>query len=239
MSLRFMLPSLLAGAVCAAPVQAQDLEYSTEQTRALMHEYARCVVKRQGKKASEALLSNVDNGTILRRYGMLIVGDCLADNAKTDTTTMSFAGDLYRYALADALVGQELADTPVPDVSDLPPLDHRDPGEPPRQITASGKKVSKKKYEQALESHNRGVAYAFLGRYGECIIRFDAPGAKALLLTKPDSREEAIRFAALKPALASCLPEGHTLTFGKVPLRGSIAVNYYRLAHAVTGRAAG
>ena len=51
-------------------------------------------------------------------------------------------------------------------------------------------------------------------------------------MTAPDSAEEAARFGALRPALAHCLSEGETLRSGKAALRGSIAVNYYRLAHA-------
>jgi hypothetical protein len=76
------------------------------------------------------------------------------------------------------------------------------------------------------------VAYAFLSHYGECIVRADTAGAKALLLATPDSADEAARFAALGPSLSRCLPEGTTLRFGKVTLRGSVAINYYRLAYA-------
>ena len=238
MSWRLIFAATLAAALSAVPAAAQDSEYSTKETRALMHAYAKCVVKREGKKASEALLSDLGNSTILRKYRMLIIGDCLAREVRT-TTEMSFSGDLYRYALADALVNQELALRPVPELSNVPRLAQREPGEAPQQISASGKKLSKKKYEEALEDYNRSVAYSFLARYGECVVRLDAAGAKTLLLADPDSPEEAARFGALKPAMANCLPEGHTLKFGKVALRGSIAVSYYRLAHAAAGRTAG
>jgi hypothetical protein len=223
----------VVAAVLLAPAAAapSDSDASTKETRAMMHAYAKCVVKRQGSKASHALLANVDNSTILRDYPMLVIGDCLARQVLT-TTEMRFGGDLYRYALADALVNQELASRPVPDLNAVPPLAQREALEPPQQTAPNGKKLSKKKYEEAVESHNRSLAYAFLGSYGECVVRVDTAGAKALLLTAPDSPEESAGISALRPAFAQCLPEGQTLKFGKVTLRGSIAINYYRLAHA-------
>jgi hypothetical protein len=227
--------------VVAAPVVAQDwwdADYSTKETRALTHAYARCVVKRQPAKASEAIARNVDNATIVREYRMLIQPDCLTREVHR-ATQMRFGGDLYRYALADALVNQELAAQPAPDLDSVPRLDHREAGEPPQPVDAKGRKMGKRKLAAALERHERDVAFAFLSRYGECVVRVDAAGAKALLVTTPDSPEEAAHLAALRPALARCLPEGRTLRFGKITLRGSVAINYYRLAHAARASAGG
>lgn len=235
---RCIMPVLAAVALAPAAAAPADTDASTKETRAMMHAYAKCVVKRQGRKASEAMLANVDNTTIIRQYPMLVIGDCLARQVVT-TTEMRFSGDLYRYALADALVNQELAAKPVPDLTALPRLAQREASEPPQQVAPNGKKLSKKKYDEALERHNRSLAYAFLARYGECIVRVDTAGAKALLLTVPDSPEESARINSLRPAFARCLPEGQTLRFGKVSLRGSIAVNYYRLAHAAPSIAQG
>ena len=228
----------LAFAVSAvvSPALALQSDYSTKETRALMHAYARCVVARKPAQASAALLRNVDNGTILREYRTLIIGDCLAREARA-TATMSFSGDLYRYALADALVSRELAAHDAPNVSALPRLDHREPKGEPQEVTADGKKLSKKKFEEAKKDHSQMVAYTFLSRYGECVVRVDVGGAKALLLTAPDSPEETARFGALRPALARCMPEGETLRFGRTALRGSIAINYYRLGHAARAAA--
>jgi hypothetical protein len=225
---------LLAAPSAAAPGLTDDWEdadYSTKETRALTHAYARCVVKRQAEKASEAIVANVPTGVILREYRMLIRPECLVRNTKR-STQMRFGGDLYRYALADALVGRELAEQPVPDLGAVPRLDHRNPGGPPQPVDARGRKLGKRKLEAARQSHARDTAFAFLSRYGECIVRADTAGAKALLVAMPDSPEETSRFTALRPALSRCLPEGQTLRFGKVALRGSVAINYYRLARA-------
>ncbi len=231
--------------VAAPPLAAQglsddwqDADYSTRETRALTHAYAQCVVKGQAAKASEAILANVPTGAILRDYRMLIRPECLVRQTR-QTTQMRFGGDLYRYALADALVNRELAALPVPDLDSVPRLDHHDPGPPPGEVDAKGRKLGKRRLEAARLSYGRDAAFAFLSVYGECIVRADAAGAKALLVTVPDSAEEKARFDALRPTFARCLPEGQTLRFGKVALRGSVAINYYRLAHAARAPAAG
>lgn len=53
--------------------------------------------------------------------------------------------------------------------------------------------------------------------------------------TEPETAAEAGSFDALRPTVAQCLLKGRTLAFGKLVLRGTIALNYYRLAHATFG----
>lgn len=235
---RMILLLAALGATARTAAAEPDSDYSTKETRALMHAYAKCVVKKQPAKAAEAIAANVDNAVILKRYPMLISPECLGNAAREDVH-MRFMGDLYRYALADALVGRGLAGWTVPDLAAVPRLDHRDPEAPPSRVTEKGKPLAKRKYAEALETHEREVAYAYLSRYGECVVRSDPNGSKALLLTGPDSPAEAAAFNALRPAFQACLPEGRTLRFGRVTLRGSIAINYYRLAHAARATGAG
>ncbi|HEX8442746.1 MAG TPA: hypothetical protein VF631_03760 [Allosphingosinicella sp.] len=229
----------LAAPALVQPVRAaQDFEYSTAETRKLMHAYAQCAVARQARRASEALVRNVDNSVILRTYPQLIAGDCLAKQTRR-STKMSFSGDLYRYALADALVSHEFSTSEALRFESVPRLDHRDPGELPKPIGANGKRLSARKYEAAVKDHKQGAAIAYISRYGECVVR-SAPGeARALLKTAPDSAEESVRFGALRVALGTCLREGESLRFGRTTLRGTIAVNYYRLAYAARAGAAG
>ncbi|HYD38799.1 MAG TPA: hypothetical protein VEA60_14365, partial [Allosphingosinicella sp.] len=222
--------ALAASALAAQPLSVaedwSDADYSTKEVRALTHAYAQCVVRRHPAKAAQAIAANADNATLLRDYRMLIDDECLSRQV-VDTTQMRFTGDLYRYALADALVNRELAAQPVPALESVPKLEHRNPGPPPQPVNEKGKKLGKRKLAAAQLSFNRDVAYAFLSHYGECVVRADTAGAKALLVTKPDSAEETARFTALRPAFSQCLPAGRTLRFGKVALRGSVAINYY------------
>jgi hypothetical protein len=189
------------------------------------------VVQAKGGKASEALLANADNSTIIRNYPMLIISACLK-GPPLATTQMRFGGDLYRYALADALVSKEFSSAPAPQLDAVPRLAHREPEPAPAALGPHAKRSDRRKHEEALRNHEKSTGYHFLSLYGECIVRSNAAGAKAVLLTSPDSPDEAARFGDLRPTLGRCLPEGRTLSFGKVTLRGAIAINYYRLAHA-------
>jgi hypothetical protein len=237
--MRPLLPVLaLVASSQAASAAQSDSDYSTKETRAVMHDYAKCVVRSRPAKASEAIAANLDNATILRKYPMLMSPDCLGD-AAPQGVSMRFGGDLYRYALADALVNRELAAWTVPDLAAVPRLVHRDPGEAPSQSTAKGKPLGKRKYEAALAAHEKEATYAYLSRYGECVVRGNPAGSKALLLTGPDTLQETTAFNALRPVLERCMVEGRTIRFGRVTLRGSIAINFYRLAQAARATATG
>jgi len=223
--------------LCTPAMARESDTLSPEAARAVMHDYAKCVVDQQPRRASNAIVANFSTAKLLTDYPMLFSPDCLAQFGR-GTGAMSFAGDLYRYALAGALFDRELAERPVPDLSAVPPLEHMEAPTAPEAISASEKKLSTKKRQDAQKKYEVQIVSAFLSRYGECLVRTDPVGSKALLLSKPDSDEERARFTALDPALATCLPEGRTFDFGKIPLRGSIALNYYRLAQAGTDRRA-
>ena len=142
-----------------------------------------------------------------------------------------FTGDHFRYALADALVRRQLAALPAPALDAVPRLTHHEPTEPLR-TDKKGKPLSAKKYQQALDNYKEAQAFAYLSRYGECVVRVNPAAARALLLTEPTSAAETAQFSAMSTALGNCLPEGQSLAFGKLALRGTIAINYYRLAKA-------
>jgi len=69
-------------------------------------------------------------------------------------------------------------------------------------------------------------------RVGECIVRAAPERAKGLLLTKVETDAEAEAFVRLLPAISSCQPDGATLTPNKADIRGTVALNYVRLAAA-------
>ena len=231
---------ILGAALALTPALAKekDNDLSVAETRKLLADYGLCVVKKQAARASEAILKNVDNRVLIDDYGRLIDGSCLPVR-RGDTLMVRFKGDQYRYSLADALVSQEYASQAAPALESLPPLDHRDPGTPPWQFDKKGKPLSAKKIADNLASYEQAKTFTFLSRYGECVVRADPAAARALLLAKPETAEENARFAALSEPLGLCMPVGHTLGFGKLVLRGTIAINYYRLAKAAGVPAAG
>ena len=223
---------LLAAALALAPAgKAPNSDYSVAQIRKLTDDYAACVVKRRPAEAARMLLADIDNGTMYQDYGRLIDGGCLPRRTG-GIFKVTFAGDLYRYALADALVQRELVARSAPDLTAVPPLAQRTPRADPPTLDPAAGRAAKSKHEAALKAHDDAAAAAYLARYGECVVRRDAGGARALLAARPTTEEEGAAFAALRPVLGQCLAAGRTLGFSKSALRGTIAVNYYRLARA-------
>ncbi len=221
--------ALLIAIALSSSATAKTSSKEEKATRKLMHDYARCVVKGQGDRASEAIIANSNNATISKQYASLIDDDCLTRTG--GSVTMRFGGDLYRYALADALVSARLASTNDTSFSDRLPLAHL----PAPDRAAFDEEIvtikSKRKRGELEESFAKGTVVAWLSRYGECIVRHDPVKARLWLLTPPDGPEEISRINDLRPAFSACLGNG-TMTFNRVTMRGTVAINYYRLAMA-------
>lgn len=213
-----------------ASTAAPGGDYSVETVRRIAYQYAKCVVWKQAQAASDALLSDIGNDEITKRYSSLLDGDCLARFTQDDVE-LSFPGDLYRYALADALVAREFANKPMPDLSNVPPLERRSLPKPPATPSPDAKKSERVRYEKAERAYDQVHSSRVLRDYGECVVRTNPAGARDLLLTEPDSAGETADFGALRPALEHCLQQG-TVAFTRLILRGTIALNFYRLAHA-------
>jgi hypothetical protein len=217
-------------ALLAASPAAEKSDMSPHQTRLMIRTYGDCVVKKQHRRAAEAIAANADNSTLMRKYPQLIDGTCVPLPPGT-TVRVKFEGDQYRYALADALVRSDFAAAAVPSFDAVPRLDHETPKEPSR-TDSRGRPLSPGKYQGALQAYQKQQAFALVSLYGECVVRADPAAARALLATDPESSAEMAQLTAMHEALATCLPEGTTVSFDKLVLRGTIAVNYYRLAKA-------
>jgi hypothetical protein len=198
------------------------------QVRALVADYGDCIVKREAARASAAILAGLNSNELLDRYPQLMQESCL-HNRLGERVEVRFSGDQYRFAIADALVRRELAAVPPPVLDDVASLDHHGPAGPPTS-DAKDRPLEGRALELAMRDYEVDRAAHYLWRYGECVVRVDPAAAKAMLMTDPASPEEGVRFAAMSNALGTCLGEGRTLEFGKAALRGTIAVNYYRLA---------
>jgi hypothetical protein len=232
-------PTLLLGSltaiawplVCSAKAQTQDTE-----VRRIMFNYAQCVVKNHHDKAKEMILSDSDNNIIEHQYSSLIDSECL--RAVASGVDMTFGGDLYRYALADALVNADLRTREDKDFSDRLPLAHLagpSSSDLSMELAATN---SKKKRDEILKRFDKAVANAWLSRFGECVVRQNPVESKYWILTTPDSAEETSRINALRPTFNQCLSNG-SLTFNRTVLRGTVALNYYRLAFATKQPSAG
>lgn len=226
---RQAIPLLLLVSLALAPLSVRAKDPTPDEARRVSTEYASCIVKHNHDKASEALLADVDNDTLQRKFRGLIDNTCLP----SDADSLKFAGDLYRYALADALVAAEFADSGPDDFSDRLPLSHLPSPTQAELDAALAKAGSAKKRDQVLTGFQKKEGVSLLSRYGECVARQDPRDVRLWLLTKPGTPEENGRIDALRPTFAACL-EGGTVAFSKATMRGTVALNYYRLAHAAT-----
>ncbi len=211
----------------ATPVRADGVSRKEQEARRITFEYARCVVRRRPDRAADAILSNADNATISARYEDLIRGECMGSVA--GGVEVSFGGDLYRYALADALVNADFVVQRETDFANRLPLAHLEAPTDAQLVTALESTKSALKRTEIQRAYEKRQGIVWLSRFGECVVRRDPVNARLWLLTRPDEPEEVSRISALRAAFADCLANG-TMRFSRSVMRGTVAINYYRLA---------
>jgi hypothetical protein len=219
------------GFIFLCPANASEKKSDQKEiaaNRKIMSEFAGCVVDTQQKKATEVIVANIDNSTILKRYGLLIDGDCLGKTAGSVKLTMG--GDLFRYALADALFQKNLAKKAPVDFVQAPKLTHHSFGDRATFESALTKITNKRKRNKMQYDFDQYNGTVYLSRYGECVVRLKPVAAHNLLLTPVASPDEAQAIGPLRPALAECLTPGRTVSFNAGMIRGVTAINYVRLA---------
>ncbi|HEY1228789.1 MAG TPA: hypothetical protein VGF26_15870 [Ramlibacter sp.] len=213
----------LAAQAMILPYAPDDKGTPTE-ARQVLGDFMRCVVKKHPTDASAVVLSNDFDDSIVRSP-KLLTPDCLAAGR------LKIPDDEFvRYGLAEALIRREYAQGVPTDIKQAAPLAHplidgaRIGPELPARLS--------RKERAALEQRQVAAANAarVMSQYGECVARWDPQGALRLVLTEPSSAPESAAFGALMAPLSNCLPAETTLKVDKAQLRGSIALNLYRLA---------
>jgi hypothetical protein len=205
--------SMLLFMAAAAAVRVPGQQFTDDEERRMMAEFAACVVHRRPRIVEAVVLKDRD-----MPYDLLNP-DCIPDAAPHLSAYAPFV--LIRYALADALIQRDASLT-VRDLSSIAPLEHEQ---------RLGDDVSEAAQRTAATS-------AAVSRYGECIVRTAPAEAGRLVRSGITTPQEDSAFAALKPALSSCLFQGQTGKFSRDVLRGTVALNYYRLAKAPRAAAA-
>lgn len=204
-------------------------EKSPTEVRAVSQEYADCVVQRRPELAREAILSNVNNEKIENQYRRLIIGNCLVRANDGEGARMSFGGDLYRYALAGALIRLDLQNHVPRSFENVPTLTHL-PAITPDPDLMSRTDRKGRKYREAV---SKSGAVRILSLYGECVVRNDPQNSYNLAIAEVGSAEEAQSFAKLQQSFGACLNNDGQVAFNKSTLKGVVNVNYYRLAMAM------
>jgi hypothetical protein len=219
---------------CGAGEACAENYKKTSAIRALSSDYADCVIKKPKRQvlAKEFLIRDLPIGFLRQKqYSSLTDGDCLIKESESyGGIMMSFPADLYRYALAGALVRKELSSSPFESFSAVPPLLHQ-----PAPIMDETKlPKDAKKAAGAKEEFQSATMAVFMAHYSECVVRDNPTSSHALLIAEVGGAEEKTAFGLLNKSLSDCMPSGNTIRFGKENLRGSLAVAYYRLADAAS-----
>jgi hypothetical protein len=212
---------ILALALALAAAGPRDL--STEDSRELMRDFSRCMAKRHGKDAT-AIVNWEPASQLPEGFYRLFKSDCLP---RGGISGLQMRGKLtqYRYALAEALLLRAYGDAMPAGLANAGPLTH--PAIPVgAPIPAKWRGDAAEWQEQVALSQ----AYAYVSAFGECVARAAPDQAWALLKTEVVSREEQVALAALAPAMSGCISKGQQVELNKFNVRGSIALNFYRLA---------
>jgi hypothetical protein len=207
--------------------------WDTKETREVQAKFGECVIKKHYAAAQHFVLSpNLDKSEWRKDVARIADGICLAAvTASIGNVEMKFPVDTMRYALAEALVRKEFPAGASSSVTNAAPLEAPKLDES-EYVLEPGKKPRKGEVEKLKEGREKQVALIFLAGFGECVVRSEPAHSHALLMTGPTSAEEIAAFKSLMPKFGSCLTAGQSLAFPKATLRGTIAMNYYRLAHA-------
>ncbi len=218
----------------AAPDPADKTEAVTDiaTVRKTFDAYTRCVVRKNHKAAATVVLSELNNSEVLERYSRLNNGECLSVVGQpSGQAMMAIREEQMRHGLADALVRNEFRETFPKDIAQALPLTHR------TRVTDVNEPVGFNLFAGADTGNAKAkaLAYDFLSRFGECVVRVDPASVHWFLTQKPASKEESAALERVKPLLGRCLIKGEEFKLNLSMLRGTLAYNFYRLAHAPRG----
>ncbi len=212
------------------PTDAREYNQNLARNARAVRAMADCIVLGRRAQAREAVAAGLTLKEIRARAPGLVRDDCMSDSAPGMgyLRGVLFSGDLYLYALAEAVLRLDhVLDAPA-DFTAVPPLKHRQP-----QVDETDRAYARwgaDRAEVIARDRQNEATQIFLSRYGECIVRHASTPAAALLRSEPFSAAETAAFADLKPMMASCLANADAaISFGRPSLRGAIALNYYRL----------
>lgn len=216
--------ALVAACVAMPSVAlAGSPEIDAKRGRAMLGDFAKCVVKR--------------NPTFAKRFVWSATPATMSDDEivkALDPRCFGLWGMRIRIsdlpmkaALAEELVRQGPGRWPDLNASTRTPLNW---GVPRAVRAGPGVETVSPSTEQDIL--RRAQAEAVVGQLGECVARTSPEGAVAVLNTKIDSRAELAAMKALSPHIANCVSAGQSLAFNRTNLRYAIALSYYRLAFA-------
>jgi hypothetical protein len=206
------------------------------EVRLIGARYGQCVVRKQPAAASAFVMTQaaqIDARAFQRLMSKVSDGPCLVEASRSfGGVQMRFPSDTLRYTLADALFRAQPGTAPLAIPTTLPALAHPAFREAEYRA-AMAKGGNQKKLAELTFRRSQAIGRIFMSGFGECVVRFDPANSRALLMADVLTPQENAAFVALRPAFAQCLDEGQNLSMNKAILRGTIALNHYRLAQAL------
>ncbi|MBX3594513.1 hypothetical protein [Sphingomonas sp.] len=218
---------LLAGAVAPVATASQTPREAAD-ARYVMRDYAKCAVKREHDLARAFVLMPTDKRLTDKDYARLADGDCLGLRGGQ----LKMRHELFRGALAEELLATDFKGPPVIDPGKIAPLVWPEPVPPSANDPATGKPLPADAAASLQTAYERALADRYANQIGECVIRIDPAGARAVLGTGVDKPEELEALKTLAPNIGRCVVKGQTLRFTRTTLRNGIAIAYYRMASA-------
>ncbi len=210
----------------AAPVPV-----TTSQSREVMRDFAECMVRSYNRDA-RTLVAIDDTAILTPAQTQLFRSECLR---RTGASMLKGSHSLYRFALAEALLHRDYRKAPPPNPALAAPIDH-----PIFAANAAQPATYKPTGATAWpDFRDRARAYSVVSAFGDCVVRAGPAKAWALLQTKVSSPAEKAALAGLAPEMGSCVPAGAKIELSPNNIRGSIALNYYRLSLAPRAAASG
>lgn len=199
---------LLALAFAAVP---GEVALDMETARKVDYDYAACLLDGDPKNIRGFLLGD-PHSRAMARWRRLLQGECLLNPGGLYYTNLD-EGRL-RMVLADVMIRRK-PPAPIGSVAGVPPLVQ--PAQP-----RAGSKGEDADYQRW---------YAWVSRFGECVVRADPAGAAAVLKTRPGSSEEKSTMAEVASAATGCADSGK-VEIDVMTFRGTVALNYLRLSDA-------
>jgi hypothetical protein len=221
MKYRGLLILAVASGVAATPASATD-----RRTRIVFDGYTDCVARQDPKMVRQIVLSNMKNQDIVKNFPLVLNYACLGD-----APGLRLPGEFLRYGFAQMLIRREYSHGLPADIGQAAPLQHMEIDEAD-YLPKPGTKPTPDELKEVAAARRDAIGFRFLSIYSECVVRKDPAAALKLILTRSASKAETAAVAVLRPQLTTCLDAGHTLSFDISALRGSIAMNLYRLAKA-------
>lgn len=206
-----------AGAGWSAPAKAAE----QSEERKLLYRYAGCLLESDTRNIRRFLVGD-PNDPAMNKWRKGFGGDCLMPK-HADSNRLAYInpdGATLRLVLADVMMTRKLP-AMAANLSVVPPL--LQPAMPP--ASAKGGAVEIQKW------------FAWVSDLGECAVRANPEAAAAVLRTTPESKEELAAMQAAVGSAGECV-KGGVLEIDPISLRGTIALNYLRLADAAASKEA-